>query len=152
MVVLNNSLFRMVSTRPLIFKSSSLGTNLLVTVPSAPITISITIIIIIISLYVSSLHQRQLVVFTRRQSDSKFSQVSRNLLSILADLKNALVWVVLIRLKISIYYLFYYYKILSLFFLFFFFSSFSFIVLFFQSFLCLLRFLLRPRLDFCLSS
>ena len=39
----NSSVARMASTRPLIFKPSSPCTNLLVTVPSAPITIGITV-------------------------------------------------------------------------------------------------------------
>ena len=40
---LNNAVVWMFSTRPLVFKSSSLSTNWLVIVPSAPITISITV-------------------------------------------------------------------------------------------------------------
>ena len=40
---LNNTVVWMVSTRPLIFKSSNLCTNRLVTVPSGPITTDITI-------------------------------------------------------------------------------------------------------------
>ena len=47
---------------------------------------SIVIIIIIIILYI-----RELMVFHRSLNDSKSPQVSRTLLSILADLKNAAV-------------------------------------------------------------
>ena len=39
-------------------------------------------------------HQRLLIVFHRSLSDSKSLQVSRTLLSILADLNNAVVWMV----------------------------------------------------------
>ena len=46
-------------------------------------------------------HQRQLMVFHRSLSDSKSPQVSRALLSILADLNNAVVWMVSTRPFIS---------------------------------------------------
>ena len=46
-------------------------------------------------------HQRYLVVFFWSLSDSKSHQVSRTLLSILADLSNAVVWVVYICPLIS---------------------------------------------------
>ena len=46
-------------------------------------------------------HHRQLRVFQWSLSDSKSPQVSRTLLSILADLNNAVVWIVSTRLVIS---------------------------------------------------
>ena len=52
---LNNAVVRMVSTRSLISKSSSLCTNPSVTVPSALITISITVIFKFHSFFFSSL-------------------------------------------------------------------------------------------------
>ena len=55
----------------------------------------IIIIIIIYSLEFS--HQRKLMVFHRRLSDSKSPQVSRTLLSILAVFNNAVVWMVSTR-------------------------------------------------------
>ena len=42
-VDLNDAVFLMVSTHPVIYKSSSLSYNLLVTVPSVPITVGITV-------------------------------------------------------------------------------------------------------------
>ena len=59
------------------------------------IIIIIIIIIIIYSLEFS--HQRKLMVFHWRLSDSKSPQVSRTLLSILAVFNNAVVWMVSIR-------------------------------------------------------
>ena len=50
---------------------------------------------------VSYSHQLWLVVFYWGLSESKFSQVSRTLLSILADLNNTVVWIVSIRPPIS---------------------------------------------------
>ena len=55
--------------------------------------IIIVIIIIIILLFEIFSHLHLLKVFHRSLSDSK-SQVSRTLLSILADLNNAVVWIV----------------------------------------------------------
>ena len=52
-------------------------------------------IIVIYSLEFS--HQRKLMVFHWRLSDSKFPQVSRTLLSILAVFNNAVVWMVSTR-------------------------------------------------------
>ena len=46
-------------------------------------------------------HYRWLIVFHWSLSDRKFSQVSRTLLSILADLNNVVVWMVLILPSIS---------------------------------------------------
>ena len=46
-------------------------------------------------------HQRLLMVFHLSPSDTKFSQVSRTLLSILGDLNNAVVWMVSSRHQIS---------------------------------------------------
>ena len=61
--------------------------------------LSIIIIIIILLAYFS--HQIQLMVFHRGLSDSKSSKVSKTLLSILADLDNAKVLIVLIHPLIS---------------------------------------------------
>ena len=83
--------------------SSSPFNNPLVTVARAPITIGIIIIIIIIIIlfvWVFS-HQRYLMVFHWSLSDSKSPQVSRTLLSILADLNNAVVSTVSTRPLIS---------------------------------------------------
>ena len=57
--------------------------------------------IIIILLFVSFSHQRLLVVFYWGLSNSKSPQVSRTLLSILADLNNAVFWMVSILPRIS---------------------------------------------------
>ena len=103
----------MVSTRPPTSKSSSPFSNHLVTFQNARITISIIVtcifhsffqfpskvevIIIIIIIIIYSLefsHQRKLMVFHWRLSDSKSPQVSRTLLSILAVFNNAVVWIV----------------------------------------------------------
>ena len=46
-------------------------------------------------------HQRYLMVFHRCLSDSKFLQVTRTFLSFLADLNNAVVWIVSTRPLIS---------------------------------------------------
>ena len=53
------------------------------------------------NLLISFSHQRKLMVFHWSLSDSKSPQVSRCLLSILADLNNAVVWTVSTRLVIS---------------------------------------------------
>ena len=68
---------------------------LLICILSLIIIIIIIIIVIIISLLVSSSHQCSLVVFHWSLSDSKSPQISRILLSILVDLNNAAVWIVL---------------------------------------------------------
>ena len=51
--------------------------------------------------FASFSHQRKLIVFHWSVSDSKSPQISRTLLSILADLYNVLVWMVSIRPLIS---------------------------------------------------
>ena len=61
---------------------------------------SLIIIIIIIFLKDFS-HQRQLMIFLWNLSDSKSSQISRTLLSILANLNNAVIWLVSTRPVIS---------------------------------------------------
>ena len=58
-------------------------------------------IIIIISLLVSFSHLHQLVVFHWRLNYSKSPQVSRTLLSILADFNNAVIWLISIFPLIS---------------------------------------------------
>ena len=75
---LNNAVVWVVSTRPLISKSSSSCINPLVTVSN--------------------------VVFNLSLSDSKSLKVFRNLLCILADLNNAVVWVVSTRPLMSNYF------------------------------------------------
>ena len=62
--------------------------------------IIIIIIIIIIITIVYSLefsHQRELMLFHWKLSDSKFPQFSRTLLSILAVFNNTVVWIVSTR-------------------------------------------------------
>ena len=59
------------------------------------------IIIIIIIIHYSFSHQRKLMVFHWRLSDSKSPQVFRTLLSILAVFNNAVVWMVSTRLPTS---------------------------------------------------
>ena len=54
--------------------------------------IIIIIVIIIILLTFSFSHQHWLLVFHRNLSDNKSSQVCRTFLSVLTDLKNAVVW------------------------------------------------------------
>ena len=61
----------------------------------------IIIIIFIILLPAIFSPQRQLMVFHASTSDSKFPQISRTLLSILADLSNAVIWMVSDRPPIS---------------------------------------------------
>ena len=89
---LNNIVVWIVSTHPLISKSFIPCTNPLVTLLSTPITIgiSITVVIIIYSLRVF-LHQFSLMAFHWSLSDSKYPQVSRTLLSILAAFNYAVV-------------------------------------------------------------
>ena len=82
LAVLSNAVVWIVSTRPPTSKSSRPFINPLVMVP----------IIIIYSLEFS--HQRNLMVFHWRLSDSKSPQVSRTLLSILTVFNNAVVWMV----------------------------------------------------------
>ena len=99
LAVLNNAVVSMVSTRPPTSKSSRPFNNPLLTVPKAPITI-----IIIIITHLSFSHQRKLMVFHWRLSDSKSPQLSRTLLSIMAVFNNAVVWMVSTRLPTSKYY------------------------------------------------
>ena len=73
---LSNAAVWMVSTLPFISKSSIPFINPMVTVPRA---------------FSSFSHQRQQMVFHWSLSDSKSPQISRTLLSILADLNNAVV-------------------------------------------------------------
>ena len=128
LAVLSNAVVWIVSTRPPTSKSFRPFNNPVVTVPNAPITIGTIIIftfhsffsslarsrylsffslsfrfiiIIIISLLASSSHQHELAVFPWNLSDSKSSQISRTLLSILADFNNAVVWTVSIFPEIS---------------------------------------------------
>ena len=102
----SNVFVSIVSICPLISKSSSSCTKPLVTIPSVPITIGITIIFMFhdfCSLLLSFLlllyflvvfsHQCQLMIPHRRLSDSKSPQISRTLL---ATPNNAVVWMVLI--------------------------------------------------------
>ena len=71
----------------------SLFAFLLVSVIIFSASISAAIIIIIIIIYsLEFSHQRKLMVFHWRLSDSKSPQVSRTLLSILAVFNNAVVW------------------------------------------------------------
>ena len=97
LVLLNNAVVWMVSTSPLISKSSN-----------QPILwglyrahqlqwyhrlfqLPLLIIIIIILLFANFSHQRELMVFLWSLSDSKSLQVSRALFTILADLSNPVV-------------------------------------------------------------
>ena len=86
--IFNNVVFWMVSTRPPTSKSSCPFNN--------PFIIIIIIVIIII-ITQSFSHQRKLMVFHWRLSDSKSPQVSRTLLSILTVFNNAVVWMVSTR-------------------------------------------------------
>ena len=61
---LNNAVVWMVSTRPLISNSSSLFTNSFVTVPSAPITVGITVNFMFYSFFNSLANSRYLSLFT----------------------------------------------------------------------------------------
>ena len=108
---LNIPVVWMIPTRPLISKSSSPCRSLLVTVPRALITIGFTVTFMFHSFFNSLArsryyyyyyftpgefsHQRLLMFF------HEFSRVSRTLLSILVDLNNAVVLIVLGRLLIS---------------------------------------------------
>ena len=98
LAVLNYAVVWMVSTRPSISESSSPFCNPLVTVPNAPITIYHYYYFYSLEFF---LHQRKLMVFHWRLSDSKSPQVSRTLLSILAVLNYAVVWMVSTRPSIS---------------------------------------------------
>ena len=82
----------MVSTRPVISKSSSPFNNPSVTIPRALIIIFLQLL-----LFESLSHQRYLMVFHWSLRDSNSPQVSRTLLSILAVLNNAVVWIVSTR-------------------------------------------------------
>ena len=57
----------------------------------------ILFLIIIVIHFASFSHKRWLMVFHWSLIDSKSPQVSRTLLSILADVNNVVVWIVLIR-------------------------------------------------------
>ena len=90
---LNDAVVWIVSTRPLISKSSRPIINPFGTAPSAPVTIGITITFtfIIILLLESFSHQRLPMVSHLSWRDSKSPRVSRILFSILSDLNNAVV-------------------------------------------------------------
>ena len=109
---LSNAVVWMVSTRPPTSKSTSSFNNPSVTVPKTSITIGIIVtfmfysyfnspscstvlllLLLLFTLWGFFLYQRQLMVF-HSLSDSKFPQVSRTLLSILAVLSNFVVWMV----------------------------------------------------------
>ena len=103
---LNNTAVWIVSTCRLIFMFFSAFTKPLVTVQRAPKTIDVTVTFMFHSfcnpkLCLDFSHHRYLMVFHSILSDSKSSQVSRTLLSILTDLNNAVVWMVFLRLLIS---------------------------------------------------
>ena len=87
LAVLNNVVAWMVTTRPSTSKSSSLFSNPLVTVPNAPITIGIIVTCRFHSFFNSLARSRYLSFFSH----------SRTLLNILADLNNAVVWMVSTR-------------------------------------------------------
>ena len=104
LAVLKNDFVWMVSTRPPTSKSSSPFSNPLVTVPNAPITIGIIVtcmfhsffqfpskveVLILCYIFSSFSHQCLLMVSHWSLSYCKSPQVSRTLLSILADLNNA---------------------------------------------------------------
>ena len=98
LAVLNNVVVWMISNRPVISKSSSLFINPLMTVRKAPITIGISLYLLIESFS----HLFYLIVFHWRLSDIKSAQVSRTILSILAVLSSAVVWMVSTRPPSSI--------------------------------------------------
>ena len=64
LAVLNNVVVWMVSTHPLVFKSSSLFNNLLVTVPKVPITIGIIVTFMFHSFFKSLARSRYLSFFS----------------------------------------------------------------------------------------
>ena len=70
-----------------------------------PQLVSILLLLLLLLLlfysFESFSHQRLLVVFLWSLSDSKYSQISWTLLSILADLSNVVVWMVFTRPLIS---------------------------------------------------
>ena len=70
-------------------------------VPSAPITIGITVIFMYFTPCLFFPHQCQLVVFHWNLSNSKFLYDSRTLQSILADHNNVIVWIVSLHPPIS---------------------------------------------------
>ena len=97
LAVLSNAVVWIVSTRPPTSKSPRPFNNPLVTVPNAPVTIGTIVTFmfhsfLLLLLFANFLHQRQLMIFHLSLRDSKSPQVSRTLLSILADLNNAAVW------------------------------------------------------------
>ena len=98
---LNNAVVCMVSIRPPISNSTSHLIKFSGIVPNAPITISPLFLFVIILLLESFSHQHQLMVFHWSLSDSKSPQVSRTLLSILADLNCVVVCMVSTRVLIS---------------------------------------------------
>ena len=101
LAVLSNAVVWIVSTRPPTSKSSRPFNSHLVIVPDAPITIgTIVTFMFHYSCEIFS-HQRKVKVFQGSLSDSKISQVSSTILCILADLNNAVIWMVSIRSIIS---------------------------------------------------
>ena len=104
LTIFNNAVVWMVSTRPPTSKSSRPFNNPLVTVPKEPITIGIIVTFMFHSFFNSLARPRNLSlishsisfilrVFHWSLSDSKSPQVSRTLLSILADLNNVVIWI-----------------------------------------------------------
>ena len=97
LVDLNNVVIWMVSTCPLISKSSSPLTNPLEIVPSAPITTSMTVTFMLHISLLWLFHSLRvfsklyLVFFYWSLSQSNASQVSRTLPSIIADFNNTMV-------------------------------------------------------------
>ena len=89
----------MVSTRPPASKSSSPFNIPLVTVPKGAVTIGIIVtfmfqsllLLLLLNQFESFSHQRKLMVLHWSLSDSKSAQVSRTLLSNLADLHHSVV-------------------------------------------------------------
>ena len=104
LAVLSNAVVWIVSTRPPTSKSSRPFNNPLVIVPNAPFKIGTIVTFMFHSFfnyyyyyYYSFSHQLPLMVFHWSLSDSKSPQVSRILLSILAVLNSAVVWMVSTR-------------------------------------------------------
>ena len=91
---LNNAAVSTVCTCPVISKSSSTCSNLLVTVPKTPITIGV-IVTFMFHMFFNS--QARSKYFHWSLNKSKYPQVSRTLLSILTVFNNAVVWIVSAR-------------------------------------------------------
>ena len=110
LAVFNNAVVWMVSTRPPTSKSPRPFNNPLVTVPNAPITIGIIVSFMFHSFFNSIARLIIILLFWEfflsaffffwSLSNSKSPQVSRTLISILADHNNT-VWIVSTRLFIS---------------------------------------------------